>query len=107
MPVNIFHIAPSGDYHWRRIRYKLRVPGGFGRPATAAAGTRGLTVAYAGHRSRRHTAVLYAVTAAGTAVLIAACGSTARPAQSAGPGATVLAASSATISETGSSLLAQ
>jgi phosphate transport system substrate-binding protein len=51
--------------------------------------------------------VLYAVTAAGTAVLIAACGSTVRPAQSAGNSAAVLAASSATISETGSSLLAQ
>jgi phosphate transport system substrate-binding protein len=63
-------------------------------------------VAHAGHRSRPLTAALYAVAAAGTAVLITACGSTARPAQSAGHGAAVLAASSATISETGSSLLA-
>jgi phosphate transport system substrate-binding protein len=64
-------------------------------------------VAHAGHRSRSLAAVLYAVTAAGTAVLIAACGSTVRPAQSAVDSAAVLAASSATISETGSSLLAQ
>jgi phosphate transport system substrate-binding protein len=63
-------------------------------------------VAYARHRSRPFTAALYAVTAAGTAVLVAASASTARPAESAGPGAAVLAASSATISETGSSLLA-
>ncbi len=63
-------------------------------------------MAYARHRYRPFTAALYAVTAAGTAVLIAACASTTRPAQSAGPGAAVLAASSATISETGSSLLA-
>ncbi len=62
-------------------------------------------MAHAGHRSRPLTAALYTVAAAGTAVLVAACGSTARPAQSAGSAA-VLAASSATISETGSSLLA-
>ena len=64
-------------------------------------------MAHAGYRSRPFAAALYAVTAAGTAVLIAACGSTARPAKSAGAGAALLAASSATISETGSSLLAQ
>jgi phosphate transport system substrate-binding protein len=63
-------------------------------------------VADAGDRSRPLTAALYAVAAAGTAVLIAACGSTAGPARSAGPAAAELAASSATISETGSSLLA-
>ena len=63
-------------------------------------------MAYAGHRSRPLTAALYAVAAAGTAVLVAACGGTARPAQSAGRGAALLDASSATISETGSSLLA-
>ncbi len=63
-------------------------------------------MADARYRPRPITAVLYAVTAAGTAVLVAACGSSARPAQSAGAGAAVLAASSATISETGSSLLA-
>jgi phosphate transport system substrate-binding protein len=61
-------------------------------------------VAHEGHGSRPLTAALYAVAAAGTAVLVAACGGTARPAQSAG--AAVLDASSATISETGSSLLA-
>ena len=63
-------------------------------------------MAYARNRSRPFTAALHAVTAAATAVLIAACASTGRPAESAGPGAAVLAASSATISETGSSLLA-
>ena len=61
---------------------------------------------HARHRTRPLRTALYAVAAAGTAVLIAACGSTARPARSAGHGAAVLAASSATISETGSSLLA-
>jgi phosphate transport system substrate-binding protein len=63
-------------------------------------------VAHAGHRSGPLAAALHAAAAAGTAVLIAACGSTARPAKSAGPGAAVLAASSATLNETGSSLLA-
>ena len=63
-------------------------------------------MADAGHRSRPFTAALYTVAAAGTAVLIAACGSTAWPARSAGYGAVVLAASSATLNETGSSLLA-
>ena len=43
---------------------------------------------------------------AGTAALVAACGNISRPAESAGPGATLLAAMSATITETGSTLLA-
>jgi phosphate transport system substrate-binding protein len=61
-------------------------------------------VAHAGRRSRPLAAALYAVAAAGTAVLVAACASTARPPQPAG--AVALSASSATITETGSSLLA-
>ena len=63
-------------------------------------------MAHAGRRSRPLAAALYAVAAAGTAVLAAACGSTARPAQFAGSGAAVLADSPATLYETGSSLLA-
>src|SRR5262249_22627457 len=47
-----------------------------------------------------------AVAAVSAAVFVAACGSTARPAPPGSPGAEVLAASSATITETGSSLLA-
>jgi phosphate transport system substrate-binding protein len=63
-------------------------------------------VAHAGRWSRPLTVALYTVAAAGTAVLVAACGSTARPAQSVGSGAAVLADSPATLYETGSSLLA-
>jgi phosphate transport system substrate-binding protein len=59
-------------------------------------------VVAAGHKSRPLTAALRAAAAAGAAALIAACASTAQPA---GPGTAVLSASSATISETGSSLL--
>jgi phosphate transport system substrate-binding protein len=62
------------------------------------------SVADAVHRPRGVTAALRAAAAAGAALLIAACGSTARPAQPAG--AVALSASSATITETGSSLLA-
>jgi phosphate transport system substrate-binding protein len=63
-------------------------------------------VADAGHRTRPLTTALRAVlttalVAAGGALLVAACGSTARPV-----GAVALSASSATITETGSSLLA-
>ena len=59
-----------------------------------------------GHSSWPLTVALRATAAAGAAALIAACGSIASPAQSACRGATVLSASTATISETGSSLLA-
>ena len=63
-------------------------------------------MADAGHRSRPLTAALSVVAAAGTAVLIVACGSTGGPARPAGAGPVVLSATTATISETGSSLLA-
>jgi phosphate transport system substrate-binding protein len=60
----------------------------------------------AGHRSGALIAALRAAAAASAAVLIGACGSTARPAPPGGSGAAVLSASSVTITETGSSLLA-
>lgn len=60
----------------------------------------------AAHRSGQLIAALRAAAAVSAAVFVTASGNTARPAPPDSPGAALLAASSATITETGSSLLA-